>query len=282
MGNSRRQFFKNTSKGVLPFCLSSTFFTKDLLAMEKQTDQKEKDLFDVGIAGYTFVKFKLEPSLEMTEKVGVSYLSIKDFHLPPDSTAEQIAAFHAKLKAKNIIGYAVGPIYMTSEKEIDKAFDYAKRVGVKLIVGIPEYDLLPYVEKKVKEYDFKYAIHNHGIEDKRFPTVDSIYARIKDLDTRIGICHDIGYSTQMGIDPATVTLKYGHRIYEMHIKDMTKASPTGSDCVIGRGVVNFQSLIRALRKTKYSGKCSIEMASADPLAVIAESVGYFKGVMKSV
>lgn len=282
MKNSRRRFFKNTGKGLLPLCLPSAFSSGDLFAMNKQINHKEEDLFQVGIAGYTFVKFKLEPSLEMTERVGVNFLSIKDFHLPLDSTSEQIEAFHAKLKAKNITGYAVGPIYMASEKEIDKAFDYAKRVGVKLMVGIPEYDLLPYVEKKVKEYDLKYAIHNHGVEDKRFPTVESIYTRIKDLDTRIGICHDIGYSTQMGIDPATVTLKYGHRIYEMHIKDMTKASPTGSDCVIGRGVVNFPSLIKALRKTKYNGKCSIEMASADPLAVIAESVGYFKGVMKSV
>jgi sugar phosphate isomerase/epimerase len=282
MENSRRRFFKNTAKGLLPLCLPSAFSSADLFAMNKQINHNEEDLFQVGIAGYTYVKFKLDPSLEMTERVGVNYLSIKDFHLPLESTSEQIEAFHAKLKAKNITGYAVGPIYMASEKEIDKAFDYAKRVGVTLMVGIPEYDLLPYVEKKVKEYDLKYAIHNHGVEDKRFPTVESIYTRIKDLDTRIGICHDIGYSTQMGIDPATVTLKYGHRIYEMHIKDMTKASPTGSDCVIGRGVVNFPSLIKALRKTKYNGKCSIEMASADPLAVIAESVGYFKGVMKSV
>jgi len=138
------------------------------------------------------------------------------------------------------------------------------------------------VDKKVKEYDFHYAIHNHGIEDKRYPSVESIYAKIKDLDSRIGICHDIGYSAEMGFDPASVTLKYGHRIYEMHIKDMTIGSAKGIDCVIGRGIIDFPSLIKALRKTKYNGKCSIEMASADPLPVIAESVGYFKGVMKAV
>ncbi|MCW3106691.1 MAG: sugar phosphate isomerase/epimerase [Segetibacter sp.] len=281
MQNSRRRFFKNAGTGVLACSLSSTLLSGNLLAMNKEIVNRE-DLFKVGIAGYTFVKFKLEPSLEMTERVGVQYLCIKDFHLPLDSTSEQIRDFQDKLKARNITGYGVGPIYMRSEAEIDKAFDYAKRVGVKLIVGVPEHELLPYVDKKVKEYDFQYAIHNHGVEDKRYPSVESLYMKIKDLDSRIGICHDIGYSAQMGFDPAEVTLKYGHRIYEMHIKDMTKGAVDGSDCVIGRGIVDFPALIKALRKTRYNGKCSIEMASADPLAVIAESVGYFKGVMKAV
>lgn len=282
MQNSRRRFFKFAGTGALACSLSATIPFGNLLARNKDNPEKKEDLFKVGIAGYTFVKFKLEPSLEMTERVDAKYLCVKDFHLPMDSTSKQIEEFLAKLKARNITAYGVGPIYMASEREIDQAFDYAKRVGVKLIVGIPEHNLLPYVEKKVKEYDFHYAIHNHGIQDKRYPSVESIYVKIKDLDTRIGICHDIGYSTELGLDPVDVTLKYGYRIYEMHIKDMTIASPKGIDCVIGRGVVDFPALIKALRKTKYSGKCSIEMASADPLPVIAESIGYFKGVMRAV
>jgi sugar phosphate isomerase/epimerase len=283
MKNSRRNFFKNAGTGILTLGLSSSFLPESLFALDKRNvTDKQKDLFDIGIAGYTFLKFKLEPSLEMTETVGVHFLSIKDFHLPFDSTLEQIATFHKKLNSKGITGYAVGPIYMTSKGEVDRSFDYAKRVGVNLIVGVPEHELLPYVNEKVKEYDFRYAIHNHGVKDKRYPSVESIYVKIKELDPRIGICHDIGYSAEMGFDPATVTLKYGHRIYEMHIKDMTEGFPTGKDCVIGRGMVDFPALIRALRKTKYSGKCSIEMESDNPLPVIAESVGYFKAVMKTI
>ena len=118
--------------------------------------------FDVGMAGYTFANFNLDKTLETMEKCDVHYLCIKDLHLPLNSTDEQIAAFHAKLKAKNVTGYAVGPIYMRTTQEIDNAFEYAKRVGVKLIVGVPNYELLPYLDKKVKEYDFKYAIHLHG------------------------------------------------------------------------------------------------------------------------
>jgi inosose dehydratase len=283
MENSRRKFFKNAGTGVLVLGLSSTFRPGNLFAKNKNgVTDKKKDLFDVGIAGYTFLKFKLESSLEMTETVGVRYLSIKDFHLPFDSTSEQIAVFHEKLKSKGITGYAVGPIYIISKAEVDRAFDYAKRVGVNLIVGVPEHELLPYINEKVKEYNFRYSIHNHGVKDKRYPSVESIYEKIKDLDPRMGICHDIGYSAEMGFDPAAVTLKYGHRIYEMHIKDMTEGSPMGEDCVIGRGIIDFSSFIKALRKTRYNGKCSIEMESVEPLPVIAESIGYFKGVMNTL
>ncbi|KAF0233952.1 MAG: hypothetical protein FD181_3753, partial [Prolixibacteraceae bacterium] len=103
--------------------------------------------FKVGMAGYTFVKFDLSKTLETLKKADVNYLCIKDFHLPLASTDEEISAFHAKLKASNVTGYAVGPIYMKTQEEVDRAFAYAKRVGVKLVVGVPNYELLPYVDK---------------------------------------------------------------------------------------------------------------------------------------
>lgn len=125
--------------------------------------------FRVGMAGFTFAKFDIDKTLETLQRTDVHYLCIKDFHLPLKSTDDQIAAFHAKLKAKGVTGYAVGPIYMKSEEEIDRAFDYAKRVGVKLIIGVPNYELLPYVDKKVKEFGFNYAIHLHGPDIKTYP-----------------------------------------------------------------------------------------------------------------
>ncbi len=105
------------------------------------------------MAGYTFVNFDLETTLKTLQRLDIHYLCIKDFHLPFKSTDEEIKAFHEKCASYGVTGYAVGPIYMKSEAEIDRGFEYAKRVGVKSIVGVPNYELLPYVDKKVKEYD---------------------------------------------------------------------------------------------------------------------------------
>ena len=80
----------------------------------------------------------------MVKAVDVHYLCIKDFHLALKSTDDEIAAFHAKCKSFGVTGYGVGPIYMGSEEEVNAAFAYAKRVGVKIIVGIP----FKMVEKK--------------------------------------------------------------------------------------------------------------------------------------
>jgi inosose dehydratase len=284
MGNTRRQFLKKAGTGFMAFGVSSAIPENFLSGQKSKAVAKKEDLFKVAMAGYTFLKFKLEPTLDMIARVDVHYLCIKNFHLPFDSTPEQISEFHSKLKAKGITGYAVGPINMASEAEADSAFEYAKRVGVKMIIGVPNPELLPYIDKKVKESGFTYAIHNHGPGDKLYPSLESIHTKVKDLDPRIGMCHDVGYSALLGLDPAAETIKYAKRIFDMHIKDETKNSADGKDCELGRGVVDFPALVKALRQIGYKGMCSLEYEkdNTDPLVGIAESIGYFKGVLKAV
>ncbi|MFA6795790.1 MAG: sugar phosphate isomerase/epimerase, partial [Proteiniphilum sp.] len=188
---------------------------------DPQPAPETAEKFKVGMAGYTFNKFDLDQTLEMMQKCDVKNLCIKDFHLPLNSNEKQIADFHAKLASKGVKGYAVGPIYMRSEKEIDNAFEYAKRVGVKLIVGVPNYELLPYVDKKVKEYDMHYAIHLHGPDMPLYPDADDVWNNVKDLDPRIGMCLDVGHDTRNGKDPVKDLKKYHSRVFDIHIKDVT-------------------------------------------------------------
>lgn len=239
--------------------------------------------FKLGMAGYTFVKFDLDKTLETLKKTDVHYLCIKDFHLPLNSTDEQIAAFHAKLKAADVTGYAVGPIYMKSEAEIDRAFDYAKRVGVKLIVGVPNYELLPYVDKKVKEYGFNYAIHLHGPDIATYPDADDVWNHVKDLDPRIGMCLDIGHDTRNGKDPVADLKKYQSRVFDMHIKDVTGATKLGYTIEMGRGIIDIPALVNMLREVGYTGVCSLEYEKdmSDPFMGIAESIGYFRAVVET-
>ena len=239
--------------------------------------------FKVGIAGYTFVKFDLDKALETLKAVDVHYLCIKDFHLPMKSTEEEIAAFHAKLKANEVIGYAVGPIYMKTEAEVDNAFDYAKRVGVKLIVGVPNVELLPYVDKKVKEYDFKFAIHLHGPDIKLYPDAEDVWNHTKDLDPRIGMCLDVGHDTRNGKDAVADLEKYHTRVFDMHIKDVTAPTKLGYSLEVGRGIIDFPALVKMIRKVGYKGVCSLEHERnmENPFMGIAESVGYFRGVIEA-
>lgn len=243
------------------------------------TETGEK--FKVGMAGYTFVKFDLDKTLATLQRADVHYLCIKDFHLPFKSTDEEIAAFHAKLKDKGVTGYAIGPIYMKTEAEIDQAFEYAKRVGVKLIVGVPNYELLPYVDKKVKEYDFNYAIHLHGPDIKIYPDAEDVWNHVKDLDPRIGMCLDIGHDTRNGKDPVADLKEYHTRVFDIHLKDVTATNKLGYSLEVGRGIINFPAFVKMLRKVGYSGVISLEHEKdmSDPFMGIAESIGYFRAVI---
>ena len=276
--NSRREFVKKSVAGVM---LSSTVSLTGVFAATVR--EKKEDLFKLAMAGFSFVHFNLDQSLEMMQKTDVHYLCIKDFHLPYKSSAEEISAFHEKLKKSSVTGYAVGPIYAKSPTDIDNAFDYAKRVGVKLIVGIPNHEDLAYVDKKVKEYDIRYAIHIHGPGDKLYPNAVSVYNLVKDLDPRIGICFDMGHDARYGNDPIADLEKYQKRIFDIHLKNVTAATKEGTTCELGRGVIDIPLFVKTLRKIKYSGMCSLEYEKdmKDPLAGIAESVGYYRGVCQA-
>ncbi len=273
-----RRFF--LQKGILGITAATLVNIPAVFAAPAETNAAGDDTFKLAIAGYSFLNFNLDESLKMMKRVDVRYLCIKDFHLPFKSTAAEIAAFHDKLKANNVVGYAVGPIYTKNKEEIDNAFDYAKRVGVDLLIGIPAHADLEYVAQKTKEYNIRYAIHNHGPQDKLYPNAASIYNLIKNLDQRVGICFDMGHNKRDGRDSVADLQQFSKRIFDMHLKNVTSATNEGTTCELGRGVINIPAFVKMLRKVNYKGCCSLEYEKdmKDPLAGIAESVGYFRGV----
>ena len=154
--------------------------------------------FKIGVAGFSFRNFNIDETLKMMKQMGVKYMSVKDFHLPMNSTAEQMEAFKAKLAAADVNGYILGPIYMNSKADADRAFEYVKRYGADIFIGVPAYELLPYVNEKIKEYNVRMAIHTHGPDTQTFPDAADVMAHIKDLDPRIGICIDLGHTARFG------------------------------------------------------------------------------------
>ena len=280
MEQSRRNFIQKAALGIaatvnMPFISKATSINN--------FQGKPANLLPIGIAGFTFAKFDLEKSIAMMKRVGVQNLSLKDFHLPLNSSDEKIKSVMAQFAEAGINVYAVGVIYMKTKQAVDDAFDYAKKVGVKMIVGVPNYDLLDYTEQKVKETGIRIAIHNHGPEDALYPGPQQVYERIKNRDQRMGLCLDIGHAVRAGSNLEKVVKDYKTRLYDLHIKDITVAEKDGKAIELGRGVIDFRALVNALKKNNYAGMCSIEFEKdmTDPLPGIAESVGYFRGVMAS-
>ncbi len=237
--------------------------------------------FELGLASYTFREFDLDATLAMAARLGLGRISLKDMHLPLDSSEEIIRRTVAKVRAYGLVPYGCGVVYMANEAEVDRAFAYAKAGDMELIVGVPDHGLLGRAEARVRETGIRLAIHNHGPEDLRYPTPRSILDRIAKLDPRIGVCLDVGHCQRSGIDPSKAAVECGARLVDVHLKDVTAPTKDGVTVEVGRGVIDIPRFLRTLQSRGYRGTAAFEHEKdgRDPLAGLAESVGFVRGVL---
>ena len=277
---NRRNFLKAAGLGMAAAAVPGLANA----SVSRAVGKKGKFDFTLGVASYSLRKFSQEEAIDMTLRCGVNRICFKSMHLPLDSDKATIDKTVALCKEKGVDLYGGGVIYMKSKEEVDQAFEYAKAAGMKMIVGVPNHELLEYVEGKVKESDIKLAIHNHGPGDLVYPSAESAYVRIKDMDKRMGLCIDIGHTKRIDRDPEQDVKDFFDRVFDVHIKDVTSNKAEGQTCIIGRGVINFPSFLKAVVDLGYNGALSIEYEADadDPLPGMMESFGYVKGILATM
>lgn len=238
----------------------------------------------IGLASYTLRTLSLDDTLAVCKRLNLKAIALKSMHLPLDSSEATIKATAEKVRAAGLDLYGGGVIYMKSEAEVNNAFAYAKTAGMSVIIGVPNYELLPLVERRVKETGIKLAIHNHGPGDDVYPSPDSVMEKVKDLDKRIGLCIDIGHTFRIGQDPAKKAKKYSDRLYDVHLKDVNKVGAEGTPVEYGRGIMDLPAFLKTLRKIKYTGIVGLEYEKdgKDPVPGLAESVGYTNGALDAM
>jgi len=275
---NRRNFLKAAGIGLA----AATMPQLASGASSSTSGSKNKFDFQLGVASYSLRNFSREEALEMTVRCGVDRICFKSMHLPLDSGKAEIEKAVADCNEKGVTLYGGGVIYMNSKAEVDQAFEYAKTADMELIVGVPQHKLLEYVEEKVKSYDIKLAIHNHGPGDDLYPSAESAYNLIKNMDKRMGLCIDIGHTKRIDRDPEQDVKDFFDRVHDIHIKDVTAAKAEGTTCIVGRGVINIPSFLETVVKMGYKGTIALEYEADgnDPLPGMMESFGYTKGVLK--
>ncbi len=249
---------------------------------EPQKPSSEKLKF--ALASYTLRSFKLDEVIAMTKKVGLGSIALKSMHMPLDASADDVKGMAAKVREAGLQLYGAGVIYMKTDAEVNQAFAYAAAAGLEMIIGVPNHELLQLATEQVKKYNIKLAIHNHGPGDNLYSSPNDVWNQIKDLDPRVGLCIDIGHVVRIGQDPIPMIKKYKDRLYDMHLKDVNKAQNDGVPVELGRGVIDLPGVIKALKAIKYQSYVAFEYEKDgdDPLAGLAESVGYINGINRLV
>ncbi len=247
-------------------------------------NQKPTRPFSLGLASYTFREYRLEEVCTMTRRLGLEKICVKSFHLPLEASEAEIKEIAQKIRTAGLDLYGGGVIYMKKEEEVDRAFEYARAAGMRVIIGSPDPSLLGLVNKKVQEYNIQMAIHNHGPEDSSYPTPQSVYEKIQGLDRRVGLCLDIGHTQRSGVSPSLAAEACADRLLDVHIKDVTASSAAGEPIEIGRGVIDIPAFLQTLTKINYAGVVSLEYEkdAKDALPGAAESVGYVRGVLATL
>ena len=252
------------------------------------------------MAGYTYNKFKLDQTLADLEKYDVHYLCVKNFHLPFNATATQIAEFKRKCADHGVTPYGTGPISIDNADDMKRRFDYTAAIGASILVGVPgekgadgkmqsSRKMCEIASTLSHEYGIRFAIHNHGANPKTgnprlFPTVPATYELIKDLDPNMGFCMDVAYTFADGFDPAEIVRKYGARIFDGHLRNISDPGNGSSGITAHRGVIDYLPFFRALAEIGYDGCFGLELANSFPNNPqwIPESLGYFRGLIAAV
>lgn len=281
-GFDRRHFFKAGTLGILTAKIGIAEI--DSTGRPDQEKTRRAPRFRLGLASYTFREFSLEQTIEMTKRLALGRIVLKSMHLPLDSPEDRVTAAAEKVRTAGLDLYGGGVIYMTTEAEVDQAFRYARAAGMEMIIGVAHPDLLGLVEERVKETNIRLAIHNHGPEDKLYPTPGSAYEKIRDLDPRIGLCLDVGHTIRSGIEPSEAAGQFADRLLDVHIKDVTAASKEGQTVEMGRGIIDHPRFVRTLIRSGYKGTLAFEFEKdgKDPLPGLAESVGYLRGILAAI
>jgi sugar phosphate isomerase/epimerase len=234
------------------------------------------------VATYSLRGFQRDLAIKMIKELNVRYASVKEYHLPYNDTPKQLADGRKKFQDAGIEIVAGGVIYLTKDDDADirRYFDYAKTCGMPMMTIGPTAETMPRIERFVKEYDIKVAIHNHGPEDKHFPTPQSALHVVKDLDPRCGICIDAGHAARAGADLVESIKEAGPRLFDMHIKDLRSlAKDTG--CPVGEGVLPIVGTFKELKKMNYAGTVSLEyeIDEDNPFTGMKASFAYMRGVL---
>ena len=277
---SRRDFVHSSALAAAAFAVPNDAFA---LAHERPPSEATSTI-RLGLASYTFRNFSRVQLISFMKQLNLSAVNLKDVkdHLP-SATPEETAAL-ADYVAAGIKLHAAGTIYFDKDEDADirNKFEYCKRAGISVVVaGDPAPATLPRIEKFVREYDIRFAIHNHGPEDKLWHSPLDVLKAVKGLDPRIGCCIDVGHTVRAGTDVVQAIREAGPRLFNIHMKDLTNFQDKESQVAVGDGSMPVPKIFQALAAIGYKGFVDLEyeIQPDDPVPGVSSSFAYMHGVL---
>lgn len=242
--------------------------------------------WNLCIQSYTFHKFTLEEALDKTKTLGVKFIEVFPGHklggefgdkvFSADLSKEDQAAVKAMAEAKGIKIVGTGVNVVEGEMAWRKLFEFSKAMELDFISCEPKYEDWDLVEQLVKEFGVKIAVHNHP-QPSDYWNPDLLLEQIKERDSRIGSCSDIGHWRREGLDELACIQKLNGRIVALHFKDISSEQDDQHDVIWGRGALKLKEVLKELKQQNFKGYFSIEYEYnwEDSVEDIKQCIAYF-------
>ncbi|HAR35353.1 MAG TPA: hypothetical protein DCR87_00315 [Acidobacteria bacterium] len=215
--------------------------------------------------GYTFFE-----ALEKTKALGIDYVQAfpgqrlsKD--LPPGLLFNhQLEPEHLKLVREKlnslkmqVVAYGVVDLGRT-EAEMRRVFEFARQLGIWIIVTEPRDEDYPVLDKLVKEYNIRIAVHNHP-EPSKYAHPATALNYLQGMDERVGVCADTGHWMRGQLKPVEGLRLLQGRIVDVHLKDRTDfGTKNAVDTAFGSGRADIRAILAELTLQDYDGYLTIE------------------------
>ena len=280
--SSRRTFFKTAALVAAAAALPRTAAAATPAPRVDGTSTGDIP-FRLGVASYSLRKLSVEGVIATMHTLQSPWLCLKSFHLPYELSPVELAAGRARYEAAGLTIVGGGNIALRKDDDDDIRFyfEYAKAAGMPVMVCSPLIAALPRIEKFVQEYDIRIAIHNHGPEDKEYPSSSDALRYIKDMDPRMGVCLDIGHAIRAGADIVAEAAAAGPRLFDVHVKDLKNTTERDSQCIVGEGSLPIPAFLRQLQRQGFDGCVNLEyeIDAENPQPGMLRSFAYLRGVL---
>jgi sugar phosphate isomerase/epimerase len=135
-------------------------------------------------------------------------------------------------------------------------------------------DVLNKAGDAARRHGLSLCYHNHSFELESLEGKVPLDLLLASTDPAlVKLQMDVYWMTHGGRNPATEIRRLGSRVATLHLKDMD-ATPARGITSVGRGTIDFKSVLAAAADAKVSHYFVEEDAPADPLDAIRSSYAY--------
>jgi len=167
-----------------------------------------------------------------------------------------------------------------SDEEIDRGFQMAQALGVKLITASSTVTAARRVAPFADKYKITVGMHGHSnITDPNEFAKPESFAQAMAFSKYIGVNLDIGHFFAAGYDPVAYIEAHHDRITNLHLKDRKKDN--GPNTPWGQGDTPIKEVLLLLKRKKYDipGNIEFEYRGEDVVAEVRKCFQYCKDVL---